>query len=216
LQEAFEILIGLGDLRGLIRVAAGLGRFDLDKHNLVQARVHWYEGLSLAQEVGDQWALAHCLEGFAGLTTLEHQPDHAARLFGAADGLRKRLNAGLPPAFQAWRDRELPLARSALGNLAFEAAFADGHRLTLDQALVLLDTPARDGPETTKSVPVPLTAREIEVLRLLATGLSNAEIAEKLVVSPTTINAHLRNIYGKLGVKSRTAAAHFAVEHGLA
>jgi len=59
------------------------------------------------------------------------------------------------------------------------------------------------------------SAREIEVLRLLATGLSNAQISEKLVVSPTTVNAHLRNIYGKLGVKSRTAAAHFAVESGL-
>src|ERR1041384_4982273 len=130
LQEAFEILKELGDLRGLVRVAAGLGRFALDQHDLTVARVHWPEGLLLAKEVGDQWAVAHCLEGFAGLSTLEHRPDLAALLFGAADALRERLDAGLPPAFQAWRDRELPLARSALGNLAFEAAFADGQRLT--------------------------------------------------------------------------------------
>jgi len=216
LQAAFEILKGLGDLRGLIRVAAGLGRFALDKHDLTVARMHWHEGLLLVQEVGDQWAMAHFLDGFASLTTLEHQPDIAARLFGAADGLRERIGAGLPPAFQAWRDRELPLARSALGSMAFEAAFAYGHHLTLDQALALLDTPARDTPGDTTSVPVLLTARELEVLHLLATGLSNAQIAEQLVVSPTTINAHLRNIYAKLGVRSRTAAAHLAVEYGLA
>jgi DNA-binding CsgD family transcriptional regulator len=216
LQAAFEILKGLGDVRGLIRVAAGLGRFALDKHDLTVARGHWQEGLSLVQEVGDQWAMAHFLDGFASLSTLEHQPEIGTRLFGAADGLREQLGAGLPPAFQAWRERELPLARSALGKLAFEAAFADGHLLTLDQALVLLDAPAPDAPDSAKSATVPLTTREIEVLHLLVTGLSNAQIAEKLVVSPTTVNAHLRNIYAKIGVRSRTAAAHFAVEHGLA
>ena len=58
--------------------------------------------------------------------------------------------------------------------------------------------------------------RQNNLLRVLAEGLTNAQIAEKLVVSATTINAHLRNIYGKLGVTSRTAAARFAVENGLA
>jgi DNA-binding CsgD family transcriptional regulator len=215
LLEAFEILKGLGDWRGLIRVAAGLGRIALDEHDLSMARAHWYEGLSLAQEVGDQWAVAHCLDGFAGLFALQRQPSLAARLFGAADGLRERIEAGLPPAFQAWRDRELPLARSALGDLAFEAAFAEGRRLTLDQALALLDTPAPEAPLTAKPAALPLTAREVEVLRLLATGLTNAQIAANLVVSPTTVNAHLRNIYGKLGVTSRTAATRLAVEHSL-
>lgn len=215
LQEAFDILKGLGDLRGLIRIEVGLGRFALDKRDLALARAHWHEGLSLAQEVGDQWAVAHCLDGFASLCALQRQPDLAARLFGAADGLRERLDAGLPPAFQAWRNRELPLARSALGESAFAAAFAEGHQLTLEQALTLLDAPTQDALHASKSASLPLTAREIEVLGLLAEGLTNAQIAERLVVSPTTVNAHLRNIYGKLGVTSRTAAVRFAVEHGL-
>ena len=215
LQEAFEILKELGDLRSLIRVAVGLGRISLDKREFLMARAHWHDGLSLAQEVGDKWAMAHCLDGFAGLSALEHQPDLAARLFGAADALRERMGAGLPPAFQAWRERELPLARSALGNLAFDTAFAEGYRLTLDQALALLDTPAPDSPYAVKLVAVPLSAREIEVLRLLAEGLTNAQIAEKLFISPTTVNAHLRHIYVKLDVTSRIAAARFAVEHGL-
>jgi predicted ATPase/DNA-binding CsgD family transcriptional regulator len=215
LQEAFENLNALGDLRSLIRVAVGLGRIALDTGELQLARAHWHEGFSLAQEVGDKWAIAHCLDGFAGLATLEHQPELAARLFGAADGLRDHIGAGLPPAFQAWRERELPIARSALGDRAFDTAFAEGRRLTLDRALALLDTPAPDAPRTSKPEAVPLSTREIEVLRLLAEGLTNAQIAEKLVISPTTVNAHLRHIYVKLDVTSRIAAARFAVEHGL-
>jgi len=60
-----------------------------------------------------------------------------------------------------------------------------------------------------------LTEREVEVLKLVAQGLKNAQIAEKLVVSPLTVNAHLRSIFNKLDVTTRTAAVHHAVERGL-
>ena len=60
-----------------------------------------------------------------------------------------------------------------------------------------------------------LTAREVEVLRLLARGLSNAQIAEELIVSQLTIKAHLRSIYSKLEVTSRSAATRYALEHSL-
>jgi DNA-binding CsgD family transcriptional regulator len=63
------------------------------------------------------------------------------------------------------------------------------------------------------SAPTDLTAREMEVLQLLARGLSNAQIAEELVVSLLTVKAHLRSIYSKLGVTSRSAATRFALEH---
>jgi DNA-binding NarL/FixJ family response regulator len=60
-----------------------------------------------------------------------------------------------------------------------------------------------------------LTEREIEVLRLVSQGLTNAQIAERLVVSPLTINAHLRSIFNKLDVTTRTAAARQAIDRGL-
>jgi DNA-binding CsgD family transcriptional regulator len=60
-----------------------------------------------------------------------------------------------------------------------------------------------------------LTAREVEVVRLLAAGLTNAEIAAHLSLSPRTVNAHLTTIYGKLGVATRGAAIRFALDHGL-
>jgi ATP/maltotriose-dependent transcriptional regulator MalT len=59
-----------------------------------------------------------------------------------------------------------------------------------------------------------LSGREIEVLRLLAAGLSNAQIAERLVISAGTVNTHLSTIYSKLGVSSRTSAVRWAIDHG--
>lgn len=60
-----------------------------------------------------------------------------------------------------------------------------------------------------------LTAREIEVLRLVVAGLTNRKVAERLRLSPRTVDAHLRSIYGKLGVTSRSAATRYALEHRL-
>ena len=60
-----------------------------------------------------------------------------------------------------------------------------------------------------------LTERELEVLRLVAAGESNRQIAEALVLSEHTVARHLQNIFAKLGLSSRTAAGAFAFEHGL-
>jgi DNA-binding NarL/FixJ family response regulator len=60
-----------------------------------------------------------------------------------------------------------------------------------------------------------LTARQVEVLRLVAQGLSNRAIADALVVSPRTAERHVQDIYARIGVSSRAAAALFAMEHDL-
>ena len=61
-----------------------------------------------------------------------------------------------------------------------------------------------------------LTEREIEVLGMVAQGLTDAQVAEKLYISPRTVSKHLQSIYGKLQVNSRSAATSFALEHGIA
>jgi DNA-binding NarL/FixJ family response regulator len=63
--------------------------------------------------------------------------------------------------------------------------------------------------------PAGLTAREVEVLRLLAQGLTYAQIADKLIISRRTVNGHVTSIYSKLGVTTRATATRFAVEHNL-
>ena len=67
----------------------------------------------------------------------------------------------------------------------------------------------------TASSPAGLTAREVEVLRLVAQGLTSAQIAEQLVIGVVTVNFHVRSIYSKLGVSSRSAATRYAIEHHL-
>ncbi|MGZ4172199.1 MAG: response regulator transcription factor, partial [Solirubrobacteraceae bacterium] len=66
-----------------------------------------------------------------------------------------------------------------------------------------------------RSGPAGLTEREVEVLRLVARGLSNKEIARRLVISPKTVGNHIEHIYDKIGASSRAAAGLFAMRHGL-
>ena len=76
-------------------------------------------------------------------------------------------------------------------------------------------TPAPEQPSTSRP-PAGLTPREVEVLGLVATGMTNAQVAEELFLSPRTVQRHLNSVYHKIGVGSRTAATRFALKHGLA
>jgi DNA-binding NarL/FixJ family response regulator len=119
------------------------------------------------------------------------------------------------------QERALTTLRSQLPKSEFSAAWAEGRALTLDQAVALALQPFAPTPQAdaqTLETPADasgLTARERDVLRLLAEGLSNQQIAERLVVSAFTVRAHLRAIYGKLGVTTRSAATRYALEHHL-
>ena len=84
----------------------------------------------------------------------------------------------------------------------------------LEYALQNPGTPAEE--ETTPTdYPAGLSAREVEVLRLLAKGMTNAQIAKELFVSPRTVNAHLRSVYHKIGSSTRAEATRFASDHDL-
>ncbi len=101
--------------------------------------------------------------------------------------------------------------------------------MTPEQALASLEPATCSGPSSAPSspsaivTPAPkastssngLTTREVEVLRLLAQGLTSAQIAEQLVIGVVTVNFHVRSIYSKLGVSSRSAATRYALEHRL-
>ena len=93
------------------------------------------------------------------------------------------------------------------------------HALSTQGSVTLL-TPTPSASSSMTMVPPPpappgLTAREGEVLRLLTQGLTSAQIAEHLTISVLTVNGHIRSIYSKLGVTSRSAATRYALEHKL-
>jgi len=152
---------------------------------------------------------------------LSPQPDLAQRLRTVAP------EAGLLFLIQSYELSEvLVLLRAgATGCISRDASLGDLARAIIavgrgeialpphiaGRALAAL---ARGEPVSDDGLIEPLSEREVEVLRLLAQGMTNKDIAQTLILSVRTIEAHLRNIYGKLGVRSRTEAALWAVEHG--
>jgi len=107
------------------------------------------------------------------------------------------------------RDASLPELLNAMRQVA-------GGEVSLPQAVALrlVARMARQAPPEEKVLPDPLSEREQEVLALLAQGLSNKEIAQRLYLSVRTVEGHLVNMYGKLGVHSRTEAALYAIIQG--
>ena len=112
--------------------------------------------------------------------------------------------------------------RAALGEAAFEAAWAAGTALSLEAAKADADAllaALAAAPEPAEAAPVAipggLTPRELEVLRLVAAGHSNREIAAHLSISERTVERHVLHVLTKLDVGSRTAAAAYAHTHGL-
>jgi DNA-binding NarL/FixJ family response regulator len=115
--------------------------------------------------------------------------------------------------------------RAQLGEPAYVSAWTDGRSMTAEQAIAAAF--AESGTDGWNGQPAAverkgsspaadLTPREIEVLRLVAAGLTDAGIADQLVISQRTVNTHLVSIFDKLGVHTRVAATRFAVEHQLA
>jgi DNA-binding NarL/FixJ family response regulator len=123
----------------------------------------------------------------------------------------------LEAPYEVARTRELiGLACRALGDDEAASLELDAARTTFE-ALKATPDAARVAALTAPAgiSPHGLTARELEVLRLVAAGRSNREIAAQLVISEHTVARHLQNIFAKLDVSSRTAAASFAFEHEL-
>jgi DNA-binding NarL/FixJ family response regulator len=145
------------------------------------------------------------------------QPEPATRLWAAAEALREEIGAVLSDVERARHEPLIATARKVLGEEAFANVWAEGRQLTPQQVLDGGWQQAAAGPERiqTPAQLAGLTAGEIKILRLVASGMSNARVAEKLFVSRRTVDAHLRSIYRKLGVDLRTTAARHAIDHGL-
>src|SRR5262249_37917575 len=138
------------------------------------------------------------------------------RLFAAASQ-RLTMKRQLAPTERAAYERDLADLRAHLDAATFSTAWAEGESMTPQEALASSDVFQQEEPSSPRSgkprtfrYPDHLSAREVEVLRLVAQGLSDAQIAEELVISTRTVNAHLSSIYRKIRVSSRHAAAHYA------
>jgi non-specific serine/threonine protein kinase len=176
------------------------------------------EGLEEVRRRGHVRFTAQCFEFLAFSSVVQSQPERAARLLGAAAPLRQSISTPVPPIIQQEYDRHIPLAKAHLGEVGWDAVWAAGSAISLDEAFeyALASAAALSSEPTTALPAAGLSKRETEVLRLLVEGRSNQEIAAALFISPHTAANHVANIMNKLGVDSRTAAATWAVRHGIA
>jgi ATP/maltotriose-dependent transcriptional regulator MalT len=216
-----------GDVEGAARAARRM----LDEHGQGPARSRL---LAAAVEVllaaGDADAAGELADELAsvaaatGVEMLEASSAYASGTVLAATGEPSAAIAPLRAACKAWRDLQMPYelarARAALAAAYRAVGDDDAADLELDGARATFESlgaamglaqlhvgaPAGDGV---------LTAREGQVLRLVAAGMTNREIAAELVISEHTVSRHLQNMFVKLGVSSRAAATAYAYEHHL-
>jgi ATP/maltotriose-dependent transcriptional regulator MalT len=226
LEEALARTRQEGHRYGPALVQSGMATIALKRGEPERAAVLWRERLGLRWDV---WGLRLCLEGLADVAVACGEHAGAARLLAAAEAERERLGAALVPGLRPQHEATLAATRAALGEAAFAAAWAEGRRLSSEEARadaarvaqalgaaatdVLSDKPAVPGDAARGTG---LTPRELEVLRLVAQGLSNREIADALFISVPTVKRHLTSILAKLGLPSRPAAVAYAHTHGLA
>lgn len=172
------------------------------------------ESLHRLRSVNDALGTAWCLDTMAWIAYDDGRPERAAVLLGAVTRLARTMGArpSFFPKLAAHHEQYEQHTRAALGEQAYRAAFARGEGLPLDEAVAYaLDRPAP--PPTDPDVPTPLTRREQQIAELLADGLSNKEIAAKLVISRRTVETHVEHILRKLGLTNRAQAAAWIVAH---
>jgi predicted ATPase/DNA-binding CsgD family transcriptional regulator len=210
---------GMGHRHGTANSLALLGKVLALEGDYAAAQKPFEESLAISCELSERWVAAVCLVELGEVVAAQRQLAWAAQLWGAAEALRDAFGVPIPLVQRADYERSVSAARVHLGERAFAAAWAQGRSMTPELALAAKGQKPAPRSTTTASpptYPAGLTAREVEVLYLLAGGLTDIQIAEKLILSPRTVHAHISSIYSKLGVTSRSAATRYAIEHHLA
>jgi DNA-binding CsgD family transcriptional regulator/tetratricopeptide (TPR) repeat protein len=180
-----------------------------------RARTWHEENLRLSQKLGNKLIATGSLQGLACTVGTKGEAERAAKLFGAAQGLREAVGYPQPPSERAVQEPYLVAARSRLEE-TWEAAFAEGRAMDLEEAVEYALSEedsamiaSRTPEQTSATAPRPsaLTRREREVAKLVARGLTNRQIAKELVLSERTVENHVRNILKKLKLSSRSEVA---------
>jgi non-specific serine/threonine protein kinase len=174
--------------------------------------------LQVKHELGDILGAAFALEILGWLAARGDGEQRAAWLLGGADPLWERAGGRLAaaPAFERLHSDAVTRCADALGGNRFADLFVRGTRYPLEAmiAFALNDgTEPGEDSDTKVRLPSQLTAREREIAGLVAAGLSNRQIAEKLFISRRTVDAHLEHIFGKLGITSRVMLTIQLREH---
>jgi predicted ATPase/DNA-binding CsgD family transcriptional regulator len=172
------------------------------------------EALRRLRRVNNTITTSWCLDVLAWIAVDQGRLDRAATLLGAVERVTRSvgIRAGLVPDLTTNHEQYQRRTRAALGAQAYRAAAAHGGQMSLEQAVdYALDEPRQPAAPKPVAAPgatsTPLTRREQQVAELVAQGLSNKEIAAKLVISQRTAESHVEHILTKLGCTNRAQAA---------
>jgi DNA-binding NarL/FixJ family response regulator len=220
LTEAVALFRQEGLRFGAAFALTNLAEIALARGDLARAAALWHDWVGHLS--GNVVRLPHVLRGLAEIAAASGQTRWAARLLGAEEAHREQIASTLMPSQVVGYEQTVEDVRAALGEVAFAAAWAEGRRLSAEEA----QAEAVRVADAIATAPAPqrppagddhgLTPRELDVLRLLAAGHSDRQIAAALSISRKTAGNHVSSILAKLGVGGRTAAAALAVRRGLA
>ncbi len=202
-------------------VVNGIALAASDLGDCERAIALFHENLAQAVAKGTHGHVIDAIEGLARVAATLGQAERSARLYGAGEAQREKLTFPISPTEIAYAEPIVCRLHEALGRDGFAAAWAAGRSLTQEAAIAeaMAVQVASSGGRTDSSGLCAeahgLTERELEVLRLLATGYTNRELGNALYISPTTAARHVANIFNKLGVDSRARASAYAHQHGL-
>jgi predicted ATPase/DNA-binding CsgD family transcriptional regulator len=208
----FERLdVPLGAYCGYVR----LGGDQLAIGRLPEALDAYAQGLALGRRWEFVIDMCDLLTGLAMVAAELHRPVRAATLLGAGRAWADAFGRSSLSCARGARVECECKVENQIGYEHFTAAMAAGLGLDAGGARAKAELAVQEEASICRRLLLGVTEREIEVLRLVAEGLTNAEIAERLELSPRTVHAHLRSVYGKLGVNARTAAVRQAASVGL-
>lgn len=222
IEEGLHICREIKDQQGTALALILSGQVHALQGEEITAYHLYEESLALARETKQRWIIAACLEGLAMMLARWSEIVQATRLWGKAEALRDAVHVPIPPIEYLDYESSLAPVREQLGEKAFAAAWAEGQTMTLERVLsargeeTISSTPMRAETPPLPTYPAGLTAREVQVLRLVVQGLTNTEIADTLGLSEKTIAHHLTHIFNKTITENRAAAVAFAFRHGLA
>jgi predicted ATPase/DNA-binding NarL/FixJ family response regulator len=189
---------------GLSYFGLGLLAWLQGDHRQAVARLR--ESISLRHELEEWWGLTRALEALAWVEASRADLRRAAHLMGAAAAMLERSSTALSPNYLVHHEQCLHTVTSGLSGADFESAWAAGHRLPAAQA-VQYALKGGSLPTHEARQPGDVSPREAEIAGLVATGMTNRQIASKLHLAERTVDAHVEHIMNKLGYRSRAQIA---------